>query len=319
MCHGSHYGLMTGHLAREKEAYAIMRHAIRDAKHKGDKPLVVDVGSNHGLYSLYAAALGSDVIAVEPQAKLCSVIKEAVAGNSFTNVNVTVVNCAILHERGDVSMRSAEIAEGAVGTVVRGRPGGITAVPLTPDVVPGDARVAFLKVDVEGFESHALLSAGPLLEKQLVRDVIVEFGPPSRWASSSGDTPAHGVALQEQMHKWGYEVRLLPSFAYGPYLGRTAYASPSRSAAYTTAINRARTAASRSGDRYDRLTPSSRRTSRWSSIASRKLLSYHGHGEHGKKEHQSVVLAGPDEWKRIVDTMASCNCEAYLWFKRKDR
>jgi hypothetical protein len=33
------------------------------------RPLVVDVGSNHGLYALYAALLGADVVAVEPQVR----------------------------------------------------------------------------------------------------------------------------------------------------------------------------------------------------------------------------------------------------------
>ena len=37
----------------------------------------MDVGSNHGLYSLFAAKLGADVITLEPQERLCRVINKA--------------------------------------------------------------------------------------------------------------------------------------------------------------------------------------------------------------------------------------------------
>ena len=38
-------------------------------------PLVMDVGGNHGLFGLFAAALGAQVIMLEPQRALCEVRK----------------------------------------------------------------------------------------------------------------------------------------------------------------------------------------------------------------------------------------------------
>jgi hypothetical protein len=84
-------------------------------------------------------------------------------------------------------MSAAEVAEGAVATVVRaGERGGgteqICARPISDFYPVGDTRpVCFLIVDVEGFELHAIPSAGELLlGAHKVETLLVEFGPPSR-------------------------------------------------------------------------------------------------------------------------------------------
>eukprot|EP01050_Picozoa_sp_SAG11_P030189 SAG11_NODE_8821_length_973_cov_0.864989_1_plen_65_part_00 len=43
----------------------------------GALQFVLDIGSNHGLYALYAATLGASVVVLEPQAHLCRLILAA--------------------------------------------------------------------------------------------------------------------------------------------------------------------------------------------------------------------------------------------------
>ena len=76
-----------------------------------------------------------------------------------------------------------------------------------------------MKVDVEGFEIKALRSAKKLLgdSKGRVRNVLVEFGPPSRW-ERSGNSAADGVKLLRKMRdKYGFEPRVMDSFAFEPF------------------------------------------------------------------------------------------------------
>ena len=66
-----HLGLIQDHVSRETNGYALVKDAIEQAKARDPTvaPLVMDVGSNHGLYSLFAAKLGADVVTLEPQVR----------------------------------------------------------------------------------------------------------------------------------------------------------------------------------------------------------------------------------------------------------
>lgn len=84
--------------------------------------------------------------------------------------------------------------------------------------------IHFLKIDVEGFEIHALQSAAKLFESGLVENTVLEFGPPSRWdvtvpeASKMklDDVRAKTIKeakaiLHRAVDEWNLEIKLLPS------------------------------------------------------------------------------------------------------------
>ena len=225
-----HLGLIQDHVSREVNGYALLKDAIEQAKARDPTatPLVMDVGSNHGLYSLFAAKLGADVITLEPQKRLCRVINKAAKLNGAEVASrITLYNNAALDAREVITLSQADIAEGAIATVVREGGGGggsekVEARPISDFVPKGDTRdVCFLKVDVEGFELHAIPSAGVLLDTGRVHNVVVEFCPPNRWgvAENSADD---GVALLHMMqHKHGFEPRLINSLVWNEYLSRT--------------------------------------------------------------------------------------------------
>ena len=118
--------------------YALMKDAINAAAGRlpsgRRRPLVVDVGANHGLYALYAALLGADVIVVEPQASLCKVINYAAKLNGVSE-RIELHNNAVLEQPEMVSMQLGEVAEGAVASVKRptagGTAGGTQALPIS--------------------------------------------------------------------------------------------------------------------------------------------------------------------------------------------
>jgi hypothetical protein len=72
-----------------------------------------------------------------------------------------------------------------VANIVRRPTGGhVRALPL-PHLLSlakeTSGRISFLKVDVEGVEIAVIRSAQSLFEQNRVRNMVVEFGPPSRW------------------------------------------------------------------------------------------------------------------------------------------
>ena len=104
----SHLGLLREHVSREINGYALVKDAIANALAKDPKvsPLVMDVGSNHGLYSLFAAKLGADVITLEPQESLCRVINRAAKMNGpEVAAKITLYHNAALDHYETVTMR----------------------------------------------------------------------------------------------------------------------------------------------------------------------------------------------------------------------
>jgi len=220
-----HQGSIAEHIEREKEGYVILKGAVTE--HKDPSPaFVMDIGSNHGLYALFAATLGSDVIALEPQHKYFEVVRAAAHLNGVgVEDHIQVYNYGVLDTREIVTMADHQINEGGIGRLVVGEKtdNNPTAVEtrFIDDFMPNNPSraVDFLKVDVEGFEIKALRSAKKLFgdSKGRVRNVLVEFGPPSRW-ERSGNSAADGVTLLREMRdNYGFEPRIMASFAFEPF------------------------------------------------------------------------------------------------------
>lgn len=199
-----HLRLIEEHIAREKELYKLLRRYVDTSdKHA----IVVDVGANHGLYSIFAAAWGKTVISIEPQQKLCSLINWSLGINKIEK-RVTLYNIAILNSREKVSMVDTHIAEGAVGMVQKESSGGVPAY-LLGDVIPRETAIGFLKIDVEGSELAVLQSSYSLFDNDMIDNIVVEFGPPSRWMRALEMDSNEGFRMLEKMKKYDFKIRLL--------------------------------------------------------------------------------------------------------------
>ncbi|ORE01234.1 hypothetical protein BCV72DRAFT_81585 [Rhizopus microsporus var. microsporus] len=107
------------HYHREHRIYTLMKWILR--VHRRDPyrsvPLVmVDAGSNHGLFSLVAGSSGAHVIAFEPQTHLQSVINMAGRLNQLSH-RLRILPFAVLDQFKKLGMTKFEINDGGIGSL----------------------------------------------------------------------------------------------------------------------------------------------------------------------------------------------------------
>jgi FkbM family methyltransferase len=286
-----HFGLFRAHLDREQAVYRLLLRTFR----RGQFPskAFVDVGSNHGLMSIFAGKMGArPIVAVEPNRALAGVIKYAFGKNNLDDDDAVVYNAACLDTPSGggggggggglemVRLTNQHIGEGGVGTILRGavttnhragfagQAASIRAAPLSRFLPrPEDVLVGVLKIDVEGHELGVLRSLLTALGEQperVVENVVIEYGPPSRWATVTGgaETSRAAAAIMAAFRDRGYGIRILPSFAMTEFL--------------------------------------------------RQPVSAHAKRE-GHSRTNGVIVE--DDWF-VLNAMTQCDCEAYLWLYR---
>ena len=121
---------------------------------------------------------------------------------------VTVYDIAALDSNDNVRMEGTNVAEGAVATV-RKVDSGKTSSRRLFEIVPKGHPVSFLKVDVEGTELSVLNSAIPLFDLDLIDNMVVEFGPPSRWMQVLQMGSNEGFTTLKRLGAYEFEIRLL--------------------------------------------------------------------------------------------------------------
>ena len=161
-----------------------------------ESPFVMDLGANHGLYALLAAAKGAKVRAVEAQGALASLLRLTAEVNGL---DLNVLHNAILdvNDFNDAAVvqvpEMAQFHRSEGGTASLGRQ--VANVPNTDvstmaaSALWHNETVSFLKIDVEGLELAALRSAMPIFENRKVQHAAIEFGPTSRSGKNTSYSP----------------------------------------------------------------------------------------------------------------------------------
>jgi FkbM family methyltransferase len=125
--------------------------------------LFIDVGAHVGWYTCAVASLvGSNVIAIEPDAENCLALRTNLALNRFQNVSVC--NVAVGPESALLALSKRSVGNSGTVTVANaaagaGRQNWVAAVTLENllnELVHPAVRPVLLKIDVEGFEPAAL-------------------------------------------------------------------------------------------------------------------------------------------------------------------
>ena len=155
----------------EPETRALLREFVR----AGD--VFLDVGANEGVVSVAAAVLGAKVVAVEPQARLGSVIA----------VNAALNGVVLEYHRGALGGPPGTtqdlnvypwVNSGASSMARRYRFSRRTETVefLDPlNLVDADSRLGVIKVDVEGFEPEVVESLVPLLQRQHADVLLIDY------------------------------------------------------------------------------------------------------------------------------------------------
>lgn len=171
----------------------------------GKGKVFVDVGANIGSYSIFAAELGAQVLAIEANPKTADKLRFNVEANALDAVRI--VNVAVGPRHGTMDLWT-EPSNSGFGTFVKDLTTGEWAGDwsaqtveirlLTSIVDEADLkRIDVLKVDVEGFEDRALL---PFLRHAEVgmwpRVILLEVNCRAYWSED---------CLRELANR-GYEV-----------------------------------------------------------------------------------------------------------------
>jgi FkbM family methyltransferase len=165
---------------------------------------VIDVGANHGYYTLLMADLVGPtgrVAAVEPNPAICRLMRQSVAVNGFASRVTLLEQAATAVDGATVVLglpanepKNAHVLESLHHAAQRGEeaitvPGGRIATALA-----AWDRLDFIKIDVEGAEESVVHGLSPLLERHKPR-VILEF--------NAGRCHAPGALLDKLIELYG--------------------------------------------------------------------------------------------------------------------
>ena len=198
-----------------------------------EKGVVVDVGSNYGWYTLLAASLGCDVLAVDPVPSYQRILKRNLDENGLQH-RVTMRRAVVYNERGTFNV-SVPIA--VAGGQKRRKVLGMTGMHGVAGVLKSDSRdrqaggsylvsaasvsldkllaaygtrpICMLKLDVEGYEPQALLTARDTLDSGRVRALQVEVN--RVYAQGAVQQNLRVTELLEELDRRRFRVRQVHS------------------------------------------------------------------------------------------------------------
>ncbi|HUP70149.1 MAG TPA: FkbM family methyltransferase [Acidimicrobiales bacterium] len=176
----------------------------------GPGDLFVDVGANAGVYALWTADLGADVIAVEPSRRACQWLRRNIELNGLP---ITVIEAALTDFEGTVGFDSSGDAVGHIG-------GPEVVAATTLDAVLGQRRAAGVKIDVEGFERLVLQGATEALAEHRIECIQLEWNQCSQLAFGEDRSPTAALLAEfgYRLHRPADDGRLYPigNLAFGP-------------------------------------------------------------------------------------------------------
>lgn len=157
--------------------------------------LFVDIGSNVGTYSLWAADCGAEVIAVEPAASSFKLLEANLALNEQSPVQA--LHCALADAPGEMWLTQGLDAMNHL--VLDGTSGEHVKVS-TLDFVLGDRTAAGVKIDVEGAERLVLAGGSSALAAGRIQALQLEWNELSELVLGETREP-----IVEMLTGYGYE------------------------------------------------------------------------------------------------------------------
>lgn len=141
---------------------------MRDFLEPITAPVVVDVGANVGHHSLFASTVASSVHSFEPFPPVREKLEEKIRANSLTNVTVHKVGLG--DERKILSFSPPSTNNTGTGSFCNPEKiaGSIKLDVHTADEFfnsVGISKIDYLKMDIEGFEVHALKGLKDTLQR----------------------------------------------------------------------------------------------------------------------------------------------------------
>ena len=170
---------------------------------------VLDVGANMGYFSLLSASLVGEsgrVYSWEPSPSNVKMLLASQLANGFKNVEIVQ---AAAGRRSGLLNYFPNFSNGMVSEIGQVRPEQAFAAETVmalriDDVLPRDAKIDFVKIDVEGFEYEALNGAMEMLRR--CRPMIVSEFCPKSLLSASG---INGEEYLRFLVDLGYDMQVV--------------------------------------------------------------------------------------------------------------
>lgn len=186
------------HMATDKANFVLVREVLRRRQNRG---LAIDFGANQGFYTYYFATLGLDVHSFEINEENFKALQHGAEFNPrevSDRVNLYPVGMGQTNARFGMEGSNYEgyLKEGKQGPIL-----GATFDCFADHTKIDLANIAFVKLDVEGFEIAVLKGAQNSLfhpsRKHSIGGMIVEVGP-DRWKRANVAFD-EGVAAMEKL------------------------------------------------------------------------------------------------------------------------
>jgi FkbM family methyltransferase len=182
----------------------------RNGLRPGD--LFVDVGANVGSYSIWAAELGAEVIALEPADDTFTLLEENIGLNGYP---IKAVRAAAGSTSGTARFTRGRDCVNRLDTE-----GIAEATVLTIDSLVGDRIVAGMKVDVEGFEIEVLRGCEQALSEHRVKLIQLEWNATSMEAVGTDRRPVADLLAKHDYSLYcadaGGSLTRLTDLRFGP-------------------------------------------------------------------------------------------------------
>ena len=189
----------------EKKVSAVMHYVFANAP---PNSLMLDVGSNKGFYSLFAAQMGHQAIQFDLQPSCLRILLQANALNGFTHN--FVVGAGVSDQHGNINVSEAG-CDGRFPMVVlekaeNKRPKMEKQMQLRPlsFFIDPHQPVMLMKVDTEGNEARVLKGSMPFFENKSIHNAIVEITPGYNFWKNMGIQKEEVAAMLEQIINYGY-------------------------------------------------------------------------------------------------------------------
>ena len=134
----------------------------------------VDIGSNHGHYTLLASKFtGAKVISIEPVEETRNRLKKNILINKLKNIDV--IKFGISSRNGFLKISNDK---GSMNRIIKGRKNNnfekieVTSLDV---LLKNKKNVSMIKIDVEGYEKEVLLGAKNILNRENLDIIIIEL------------------------------------------------------------------------------------------------------------------------------------------------
>ena len=141
--------------------------------------VILDLGGNVGLFSLFFASVAKKIISVEPTPSHLIVYKDLLEKNNINNIEL--VEAAIATTDGKVNFMVDQNNTTTNSLIDHGAFSNPTSIEVEgktlSTILANVEKVDFCKMDIEGFENFLLWDKSFVEGSQKIKNIFVEFHP----------------------------------------------------------------------------------------------------------------------------------------------